>query len=187
MKILAFAASNSRNSINKTFVTSVSKYYKEVDDVIDILDLNDYEMPLYSIDREIESGIPQLALDFASKIDESDFLLISIAEYNGSYNVGYKNIIDWVSRIAGRKTFNGKPVFLLATSPGPMGGSTVLNTAVNRITWDGAEVLDSFSLPEFGNNFENGKGVTNIQHRSKLEAKVRATKRALKERTAKLV
>ncbi|MNL82295.1 hypothetical protein D3C87_2096420 [compost metagenome] len=68
-----------------------------------------------------------------------------------------------------------------------MGGSTVLNTAVNRITWDGAEVLDSFSLPEFGNNFESGKGVTNIQHRSKLEAKVRATKRALKERTAKLV
>ncbi|MNL54950.1 hypothetical protein D3C87_1783250 [compost metagenome] len=59
-------------------------------------------------------------------------------------------------------------------------------TAVNRIAWDGAEVLDSFSLPQFGSNFEAGKGVTNIEYRSKLEAKVRATKRALKEKAAPL-
>jgi hypothetical protein len=29
-----------------------------------VLDLNDYEMPIYSMDKEAESGIPQLATDF---------------------------------------------------------------------------------------------------------------------------
>jgi len=48
MKIIAFAGSNSANSINKKLITSVSKYYKEADDIIEILDLNDYEMPIYS-------------------------------------------------------------------------------------------------------------------------------------------
>ncbi|MBP3942725.1 NAD(P)H-dependent oxidoreductase [Sphingobacteriaceae bacterium WQ 2009] len=181
MNILAFAASNSSQSINKKFVTSVSKYYKEPEDVIEILDLNDYEMPLFSIDRELSEGIPQAAKDFATKIDCADFLLISLAEHNGSYCAAYKNIIDWVSRIPGRKLFNSKPVFLLATSPGAMGAATVLNTAVNRITWDGANVLDSFSLPSFKDNFEEGKGVINMNMRAELEAKVRKTKRSLKE------
>ncbi|MNN77698.1 hypothetical protein D3C81_1941850 [compost metagenome] len=63
-----------------------------------------------------------------------------------------------------------------------MGGSTVLNAAVNRITWDGADILDSFSLPEFHKNFEEGKGITNPTLRSQLEAKVRKTKRALAEK-----
>ncbi len=31
---------------------------------MDQLDINDFEMPLYSIDRETESGIPSLAQDF---------------------------------------------------------------------------------------------------------------------------
>lgn len=108
MKILAFAGSNSSNSINKRLVTSVSKYYKEPDDVIEILDLNDYEMAIFSKDREKESGIPQLAYDFAAKIDEADFLLISFAENNGNYNAAYKNLIDWVSRIPNRLPYKDK-------------------------------------------------------------------------------
>src|SRR5690606_19977187 len=94
----------------------------------------------------------------------------------------YKNIIDWVSRIKGRKIFNGTPVFLLATSPGARGGQSVLGIAEQRLPYDGAYVLDTFSLPEFNKNFEEGKGVTNMLLRSQLEAKVRKTKRTLKEK-----
>lgn len=182
MKILAFAGSNSAQSINKKLVTSVSKYYKEVDDVIEILDLNDFEMILFSKEREKELGIPSLAYDFAEKIDWADFILISLAENNGSYNAAYKNIIDWVSRIPNRKIFNGKPVFIMATSPGKRGGQFVLASATQRMPFDGAEILESFSLPEFGVNFEEGKGVTNTAFRSQLEAKVRKTKRVLKQK-----
>lgn len=179
MKILVFGASNSSTSINKKFVTSVSKYYKELDDQKEIIDLNDYEMPLYSSDREREEGIPAPAFAFAEKIDWADLILISFAEHNGSYSAAYKNIIDWVSRIPGRKIFNGKALFLLATSPGPRGGQTVLEAAAARIPFDGGDVLDTFSLPEFYNNFEDGKGITNPLFRSQLEAKVRKTKRSM--------
>jgi chromate reductase len=179
MKILAFAASNSSQSINKRLVSSISKYYKESQDVIEVIDLNDYEMPLYSRDREVQHGIPQLAADFASKIDWADFILISFAEHNGNYAAAYKNILDWVSRIKGRKPFPNKPMFLIATSNGARGGQSVLDIATNRMPFDGGIVLETFSLPEFNSNFEEGKGVINMLYRSQLEAKVRKTKREL--------
>ncbi|MFD2557024.1 NADPH-dependent FMN reductase [Sphingobacterium tabacisoli] len=182
MKILVFGASNSSDSINKKFATSVSKYYKEKEDVIEIIDLNDFEMPLFSKDKEREIGLPNEALHFAEKIDNADLILISFAENNGNYNVGYKNLVDWTSRIKGRKIYNGKPVFLLATSQGRRGGQSVLQIATERMPFDGAEVLETFSLPEFNVNFEEGKGVTTPLLRSQLEAKVRKTKRLMAER-----
>lgn len=182
MNILAFAASNSRTSINKKLVSSVSKYYKEADDVVNIIDLNDFEMPIFSEDRQKKDGIPTKAHDFARYIDEADFILISFAEHNGNYSVAYKNITDWVSRIPGRKIYNSTPVFLLATSDGKRGAQTVLDIATARVPFDGAEILETFSLPNFYENFKEGKGVTNILFRSQLEAKVRKTKRVLKEK-----
>lgn len=180
MKIIAFAGSNSSRSINKKFVTSVSKYYKEADDYIEVLDLNDFSMPLFSVDLEREQGIPAAAHSFAKKIDEADFILLSLAENNGNYSAAYKSLIDWISRIPGRKIYNGKPMFLMATSPGKRGGQSVLDIATARLPYDGAELLETFSLPEFNQHFEEGKGVTNILLRSQLEAKVRKTKRMLK-------
>jgi len=50
MKILAFAGSNSSTSINKQLVTYTSAQLQE--HTVHIIDLNDYEMPLFSIDRE---------------------------------------------------------------------------------------------------------------------------------------
>ena len=182
MNILAFAASNSAQSINKKLVTSVSKYYKESDDVIEILDLNDFDMILFSKEREKELGIPSLAYTFAEKLDQADFILISFAENNGNYNVAYKNLVDWISRIPNRKIFKNKPVFVMATSNGKRGGQSVLEIAINRLPFDGADVLENYSLPEFSQNFEEGKGVTNVILRSQLEAKVRKTKRILKQK-----
>jgi len=87
-----------------------------------------------------------------------------------------------VSRIAGRKPYQNKAVFLLATSPGARGGQSVLQIATDRMPYDGAEVLETFSLPSFEANFEDGKGVVNNLLRSQLEAKVRKTKRMMATR-----
>ena len=67
MKILAFAASSSKHSINKQLVTHATEVLQtEIINgaEIDIIDLNDYEMPIYSIDRENDSGIPDKAHAF---------------------------------------------------------------------------------------------------------------------------
>jgi chromate reductase len=164
-KILAFGASSSKMSINKQLATYAAHQFKNAS--VEIVDLNDYEMPIYSIDKEKENGIPQLAHDFYNKIGESDCIVISFAEHNGAYSAAFKNIFDWMSRING-KTFQEKQMLLLATSPGARGGSSVLEIANNRFPFQGGVVKGSFSLPNFNDNFDAEKGITNPELKKQL-------------------
>lgn len=122
MKLLAFAASSSKQSINKQLVTYASSLLEGAD--LEILDLYAYELPLFSVDKEEEVGHPELAKKFMSKIASSDGIIISFAEHNGAYSAAYKNLFDWCSRID-KKVFQDKPLVLLSTSPGPRGGAVV--------------------------------------------------------------
>lgn len=97
MDVIAFAASSSKKSINKQLVTYATSLLENAQ--VDILDLNDYELPLFSQDREEELGQPDLAKEFLAKITASDAIVISFAEHNGSYSAAYKNLFDWCSRI----------------------------------------------------------------------------------------
>ena len=157
-KIIAFGASNSKNSINKQLATYTASLFNNA--TVEILDLNDYEMPIYSIDYEKENGIPQLAHDFFAKFGEPDLLIISFAEHNGAYSTAFKNIFDWTSRING-KVFQGTKMLLMATSPGVRGGSSVLEIAKDRFPRQDANLVGSFSLPSFNDNFDQEKGITN--------------------------
>ena len=155
MKILAFAATNNSQSINKQLVQHATSL---VDAEVELLDLNDYEMPIYSQDREQANGIPQEAQRFFDKIGQADVVVISFAEHNGSYTAAYKNLFDWTSRMD-KKIWSDKQVFLLATSPGGRGGKTVLGSAVSSFPHQGAAVVASFSLPSFFQNFSAEDGI----------------------------
>lgn len=157
-KIVAFGASSSIHSINKKLATFAANQVKDAE--ITILDLNDYEMPIYSIDKEKASGIPQLAQDFKAEIKSADGLIISFAEHNGAYSAAFKNIMDWISRLEG-STWEDKPMYLLATSPGGRGGKSVLDIAVNRFGYTNKNINVHFSLPLFSTNFSEEKGITN--------------------------
>lgn len=167
-KVLAFGASNSQNSINRQLVTYAASCLKNVE--VEILDLNDYEMPIYSIDREQETGIHPLAHQFKGKIKESDALMISFAEHNGSYTAAYKNIYDWISRIE-RNVWLDRPIFVMATSPGGRGGKGVLTTVLNQFKHSKVNLVSDFSLPHFSQNFNKGGGIsdTELQKRFDLE------------------
>ncbi len=88
MKILAFAASTSRQSINKKLANYAATLVNNAE--IELLDLNDFEISLFSEDKEKEIGQPELAKAFLAKIGDSDALIISFAEHNGSYAAAYK-------------------------------------------------------------------------------------------------
>ena len=156
MKIIAFAATNHKKSLNKQLVEYAASLIKHAQ--VEVLDLNDYEMPLYGQDKEEEIGHPQLAKDFLAKITECDGIIISFAEHNGSYAVAYKNIFDWCSRIE-PKVFQNKNMVLLSTSPGSMGGSTVLAAAVTSAPHFNGIVKASLSIPSFYDNFDSKKNV----------------------------
>lgn len=164
-KIIAFGASSSKASINKEFVTYVAYQFQNAS--TEILDLNNYEMPIFSVDKEKENGIPQLAQDFYAKLGSADLIIISFAEHNGNYSTAFKNILDWISRI-NAKTFQEKPILLLATSPGARGGSSVLDIATKRFPFQGGIVKGSFSLPSFFDNFNSVNGIINPDLKDQL-------------------
>ncbi len=175
-KILAFGASNSSRSINKTFATYVANQLNSVE--VNLIDLNDLEMPIYSIDREEADGIPELAHRFRQLVAESDGIVVSFAEHNGSYAVAFKNIYDWASRIDGN-VWAGKPLFLLATSPGGLGGKFVLEAATNRFSFQYEAPIVTFSLPSFQKNFSAEDGVIEPTLKATLSEKVAVFQKAL--------
>lgn len=151
MKVIAFAASSSKQSINKQLVSYAAHLVENAE--VEILDLNDYELPLFSVDKEAELGQPALAKAFLEKLASADALVISFAEHNGNYSAAWKNLFDWCSRIE-PKVFQKKPVILLSTSPGDRGGASVLEIAVNSVSRFAADIRGSMSIPAFYDNFD---------------------------------
>lgn len=160
MKLLAFAATSSSKSINKQLVQYAANQLVGAE--IELLDINDYELAIFSEDKEAElkeggQEHPELAKKFIQKIAESDAIIISFAEHNGSYTAAYKNIFDWASRV-NPKVFQNKPMVMLSTSPGPAGGASVLASAVASAVFFDGDVKGSFSLPSFYDNFDIEQG-----------------------------
>jgi NAD(P)H-dependent FMN reductase len=157
MNILAFAATNSSTSINLQLVKSVTSQLEGHN--IQLLDINDYEMPIYSQDRN-NVGVPQQALDFNEVIKNADAIIIGLAEHNGTFSTAFKNIFDWGSRVE-KSFFQNKPMMLLSTSPGPRGGQSVMESASSIFPYFGGNIKAQFSLPSFQDNFSNGTVTTN--------------------------
>lgn len=167
MKIIAFGGSPSKNSINKKLATYAAGLFENAE--VEVLDLNDFQMPLFSVDIEAEIGQHPLALAFLDKIASADLLVVSLAENNANYSAAFKNVFDWCSRING-KVFQGKPMLLMATSPGGRGGASVLEIAKNALPRYGADIKATFSLPSFNDNFDVEKGeISNVELDNQLK------------------
>lgn len=171
MKILAVAGSNSDVSINRQLVTYATTLFENAE--VEIVDMNDFEMPIYKHQREVESGIPQQAQDFASKIDSADVLLVALSEHNGTYSAAFKNVFDWTSRIKPRAVWNEVPMLLMATAPGARGGLGVLDAAEKRFPLHGGNIIDTFTLPFFNDNFDKSEQkISNEEKDNELKEKV---------------
>ena len=167
-KIIAFAGSNSSRSINYKLVQFALDNLVEYE--TELLDLNDYEMPIYSIDRQEKDGFPQKAHGFLKKMHEADAIVCSMAEHNHSYTAAFKNILDWCSRID-RNIFGLNPMLLMSTSPGGYGGGNVMDVAKAFFPKCGAEITETFSLPHFNKNFNDGE-IVNKELKDELLLKI---------------
>ncbi|MCE9844850.1 NAD(P)H-dependent oxidoreductase [Vibrio alginolyticus] len=158
MKIVAFGASTSSTSINKLLATYAANQVEDAQ--VNVLDLNNYQVPMFSEDKEKEIGQAEGAVAFLRDLAEADVIVVSFAEHNGSYPAAYKNLFDWATRIE-RNVFQNKPVVYLATSPGPGGAQSVLAAATGSAQFFGADVKASLSVPSFYENFdvESGEAV----------------------------
>jgi NAD(P)H-dependent FMN reductase len=153
-KIIAFAGSNSNTSINKQLAVFAGSLLEKTK--VEVLDLNDFEVPTYSVNIEQVSGIDENAKKFYNKLEEADGIIISLAEHNGFYSAAFKSLFDWVSRV-NMKMFQNKPVLLMSTSPGGRGGKSVFDLAAGSFPRHDANIVATFLLPSFGDNFKDEK------------------------------
>jgi chromate reductase len=154
MKILAFAGSNSSESINHQLIQFVGKQINEVE--IEVLRLTDFNIPLYGIDIEKNEGFPKGVIDLYNKIQKAQGIIISVAEHNGNVTAFFKSVIDWLSMYNG--TFlEGKKILLLSTSPGQRGGASALAITQKLLSYFKGELVTSYSLGNFKKIYKDGK------------------------------
>lgn len=164
-KIITLAGSTSKNSINKQLAEYAGRQLEGV--VVQNLDLNDFEMPLYSIDVENEQGFSPDLMKLNEIIENTDGIILSLAEHNGAYSAAFKNAFDWLSRID-PKVWRNKPMLLLSTSPGGRGGQSVMDMARNRFPFNGGNIVGSMTFPFFNDNFKEGQ-IVNVEFKDRLK------------------
>jgi NAD(P)H-dependent FMN reductase len=173
--IITLGGSNSRESINKILAEHAGSLIQNAK-VIN-LDLNDYEIPLYSIDVENANGFSEDLKKLNRQIVEADGIILSLAEHNGAYTAAFKNAFDWLSRMES-KTWRKKPMLLLSTSPGARGGQSVMAMALDRFPRHDGHIVFSLSFPSFNENFKEGE-VLNPELKSELDKGVRLLQESL--------
>lgn len=153
-KILAFSASNSPTSINHQLILNVTN--RITNHEVTILKLKEDDFPIYSILKE-KDGFPDNVKLLFKMLRDNDALIISVNEYNANVGGFFKNILDWLSRLD-RKFLQDRKILLMSTSPGKRGGASALEYCKNQFPRFGGEIVESFSLPQFYENFDSEKG-----------------------------
>jgi NAD(P)H-dependent FMN reductase len=98
------------------------------------LDLRELALPVYDADLESARGVPDGARQLRAAIAGADALVLVTPEYNGFPPPLVINAFAWLSRLqaegqapSGLASTASKPVALLSSSPGPLGGLRAMN------------------------------------------------------------
>ncbi len=174
-KILAFAGSTRKGSLNKKLVKIASEAARAAGAAVTYVDLKDIPMPLYDGDLETEGGIPENAKKLKALMMAHDGFLISTPEYNSSISGVLKNALDWVSRpVAGEQPlvgFAGKVVTLMSASPGALGGLRGLVTVRSLFSNIRAIVLpDQVAIPQAHEAFGPDGKLKDLKQQASIEA-----------------
>jgi chromate reductase, NAD(P)H dehydrogenase (quinone) len=134
LRLLVIAGSARRGSLSLQLAQSAGRMAAQAGAEVQPLDLRALQLPLYDGDLEARSGVPEDAARLRDAICDAHALLVVTPEYNGFPTPLLINAFDWLSRLqpagdrpSGLAATAGKPVALLAASPGPLGGLRSMN------------------------------------------------------------
>lgn len=148
--ILALAGSNSSTSVNYKLVQHTVSLIEGHQ--IQLLDMTRYPFPMYSEDDEKQNGYSNSLVELKNDIQRSGGVIISVNEHNSNPSAYFKNVLDWLSRLE-RKFLLDTKVLLMSTSPGKRGGVGALGVVGQLLPRFGGEIVATFSLPSFHDNF----------------------------------
>lgn len=126
-KLLFFAGSSRRGSLNKKLASKAAKLAEQKSVDVSVIDLKDFQMPLYDGDLEAAEGLPENAINLKKLFVEHDGFYIASPEYNSSFSALLKNALDWISRPHEKdetplSAFGGKIAAIGSIAPGALGG-----------------------------------------------------------------
>lgn len=181
VKLLVFAGSLRRDSLNKKLARAAARAAEAAGAQVSYIELNDYPMPIYDGDIEAGEGPPENAFRLQALIAEQHGLIIASPEYNHSIPALLKNTLDWVSRtprVRGPNPFAGKVATILSASPGSLGGLQGQDHVRRVLTTVGALVLpNSLALPQADQAFDAEGELVDAAMRQRLTDLVTETVR----------
>ncbi|HUL59749.1 MAG TPA: NAD(P)H-dependent oxidoreductase [Anaeromyxobacteraceae bacterium] len=172
MRILAFAASLRRGSLNRKLLGLAAAIARAAGAEVDVAEFREFELPIYDGDLDASSGLPPGGLELKRRLGRADAVLIAAPEYNYSVAGPLKNAIDWVSR-ARPMPWRGKSVYLLSASPSPMGG--IRGLWQTRVPLEGCGALvfpDMFALPHANEAFDESGRLRDASLAARLQREV---------------
>ncbi|MEX0313008.1 MAG: NADPH-dependent FMN reductase [Allomuricauda sp.] len=175
--ILALAGSNSSTSVNYKLVKHTTSLIQDHD--IQLLDMVNYPFPMYSEDEEKQNGYSNSLVELKNDFQKANAVIISVNEHNSNPSAYFKNILDWLSRLD-RSFLQDSKVLLMSCSPGKRGGIGALGVVQNMLPRFGAEIVATFSLPSFYQNFDEDKGITDVELRDQHQEALNALLETLK-------
>jgi chromate reductase len=146
LKVLVFAASNRRDSLNGKLATLAARSAEKHGAAVDLASMHEFDVPLYDGDLEASHQIPPGAHELKKRLEANDAFIVASPEYNGSMCGVVKNVIDWTSRFK-PQPFDGRHGLLLSASPSLGGGNRGLWALRVPLEHLGARIYpDMFSL-----------------------------------------
>jgi len=161
--ILVFAGSARRGAFSKQLAAAATGTIADWGAKPTLIDLAEYDVPLYNGDLEHDHGIPEAVLKFRRLVATHQALAIATPEYNGFVTPLLLNLFCWASRASPGDDFGsvflGKPVALMASSPGRLGGVRVIPRLRDAVAELGMVPVPGFvTVPAAGSAFnENGR------------------------------
>lgn len=148
--ILALVGSNNPNSLNKKLIEYVTTKLPSFE--VNLKDWEFFEIPIYSLAQEKERGFPADIRVLQNNIKDCDGLLIAVSEQNKSISAFFKNILDWMSRLD-PQFLEDKKILLMSTSADENASVEALNYMKKVLPIFGGEIVESFSIANFSDNF----------------------------------
>jgi len=169
-RILAFAGSARRDSLNRKLLAVAIRSVQAAGGAVTLVDLNEYALPLYHGDLEDAEGLPANAVKLIELVQTHAGLLLASPEYNSQLTPLLKNTIDWITR-ADENPFVGKVAAVVSASPGALGGARSLQHARHLLLHLGCHVVPAQCiLPHAGEAFDEAGALSNPRSQNSVNA-----------------
>jgi len=117
MKITIISGSPRTNSVTHRVALHLQNQLKEnTSHKVDIIDMKEWHLPMVQSVWTSPQSAPEKFRPLAEQIFETDAYILVTPEYNGSYSLAMKNLLDHFP-----KQYH-KPFGIVTASPGAMGG-----------------------------------------------------------------